>query len=242
MTVAGTPPARTGKPVVLLSVLLTALLCALCMVGYTRLFLSSTDGRCSCTATDVSTSLAGQATRNESLTLALASITSAKQVEERFPVKDAEPSGARPASSPTFDGPAMSKEEIAAKEKADAHTLDLQLLSEQVDPIWASKVERATAEAMVRVGSSVRLDEVSCRETLCRAKVTHLDPKTHEADLDGLLSMPVIAGQAIAFAPSNDDRSTVLFFARKGMSLSVLQPSMQPPPPELISGADLIVR
>jgi hypothetical protein len=89
------------------------------------------------------------------------------------------------------------------------------------------------------VGGSVHLDEVTCRETLCRAKLTHLDPKAHEADMDRLLTLPVIAGQALAFAPSNDDRNTVLYFSRKGTSLSVLQPRMQMTLPASLAPSDV---
>ena len=220
--------------------MLTAILSFLCMVGYTRLFLSSTEGRCACVEADLSASPAARATRKEALALALASISSARPEEHQSPEKKAAPSEAPPASGPPFDEPRMSKEEVVARQKADAHTLDSQILSEEADPIWATKVERATAEAIARIGGSVHLDEVTCRETLCRAKVTHLDPSSHEADVDRLLTMPVMVAQALAFAPSNDDRNTVLYFSRKGTSLSVLQPPMQAPPPGLMEPTELI--
>jgi hypothetical protein len=85
----------------------------------------------------------------------------------------------------------------------------------------------------------MHLDGVICRETLCRAKVSHLDPKTHDDDVEKLLNMPMVAGQAMAVAPSNDDRSTVFYFSRRGTYLSVLQPEAHlslPPemPPEVM--------
>ncbi|HEX2660641.1 MAG TPA: hypothetical protein VHU40_20310, partial [Polyangia bacterium] len=92
---------------------------------------------------------------------------------------------------------------------------------------------------IARAGSSMHLDGVICRETLCRAKVSHLDPKTHDDDVEKLLNMPMVAGQAMAVAPSNDDRSTVFYFSRRGTYLSVLQPEAHlslPPemPPEVM--------
>jgi len=231
-------PARTSKPVVLLSVILTAALSFAGMFVYTRLFPSAV--RCSCDQADASTRPVGGAARNESLALALASIASAKPGEPQSPVKQAETSRSEnPPSQPPDEIP-MSKEEVFARQKADAHTLDAQLLSEDVDPVWSAKIERATAEAMVRIGSTMHLDEVTCRETLCRAKVTHLDPQAHEQDMDRLLTMPVIAGQALAVAPANDDRNTVLYFSRKGTPLSVLQPPMDMTLPASIAPPDVL--
>lgn len=43
------------------------------------------------------------------------------------------------------------------------------------------------------------------------------------------MSLPVVAGQAYAIAPPGDDKATVLYFSRKGTTLSPLQPSLELP-------------
>jgi hypothetical protein len=226
----GSAAARTNRPVVLVAVTLTSALWCLCLIAYKALVPSSPTDKCSCLQAEGSTDPASSASRNESLALALASIASARQGEPSSPEKQAEPGGSNILPGQVPEDLPLSKDAIVARQKADASTLDAQILSEEADPIWSAKVERATAEAIAAVGSRVHLDEVICRATLCRAKVTHSDPEMHDKDMQRLLTLPVVTGQAFALAPPNDDRTTVLYFSRKGTSLSVLQPPMRLPP------------
>lgn len=171
--------------------------------------------------------------------MALATIASAKPEQRSSAAKEAEPIKREEPVPPPAEANPPSKEEADAQRKADAFTLDQQLQTEEVDPVWSPKLERQTAEFIAGIGNGLHLDQVTCRETLCRAKVSHRDGKTREDDVEKLLTLPVIAGQAMAVTPPNDDRTTVLYFSRKGTYLSVLQQptqtSLPPPiPPEVM--------
>jgi hypothetical protein len=217
----------SAKPVVV-AVGLTIAACGLGLIGYQRLVPASGAGHCSCVEAEGSGRSVGQITRDESVTLALAAIASARSGHATG--EQAEPDGAGVPADTTRDPNqdlVVSPEEIRTRQKADANTLDAQLGSEEVDVTWASKVERATTEAVARLGRNMHLEEVTCRETLCRARLTHADPRMHDDDVDRLLSMPMIAGQALALPSANDERSTVLYFSRKGTTLSVFQPAMR---------------
>lgn len=237
MNAVGRTDGRVNKSGVLMSIFLTAILCMLGMTAYQWLSASSRPERAACTPAEELTGPATENARRESLAAALASIASARSGEQKPLTKEVAAESSKRAADarnqPFYEQP-LSEAENLAMQKADAHTLDTQLASEEVDPVWAPKLERATVDSLTRTGRTMHLDEVTCRETLCRAKVTHLDPRTHDEDLNRLLDMEVLAGQALAFSPSKDGRNTVLYFSRKGMSLSVLQPSMPMPPPELL--------
>jgi hypothetical protein len=222
---------RSGKPVVFMTVIMTSAFWLLGMIGYAKLRTTppGADHRPAEEATDP-----GHRTpRPQALARALVSIVSAEPGKRPSTTQEPEPSqGEVPPDPPGAAGP-VSKEEAAAQQKADAFTLDQQLQTEEVDPVWSPKLERQTTEAIAGAGS-MHLDGVTCRETLCRAKVSHLDPKTRDEDVEKLLNMPMVAGQAMAVAPSNDDRSTVFYFSRRGTYLSVLQPATPPSlPPEM---------
>jgi hypothetical protein len=222
------------KPVVV-AVGLTIAACGLGLLAYRHLAPASSAGHCSCVEPEGSGRSVGQIARDESVTLALAAMASARSGHATG--KQGEPDRADLPADTTRDPNqdlVVSPEEIRARQKADANTLDAQLASEEVDVKWASKVERATTEAFARFGSKMHLEEVTCRETLCRARVSHADPRAHDDDVDQLLSMPMIAGQALALAPANDERSTVLYFSRKGTTLSVFQTPMRMIPPSSI--------
>ena len=231
-TLGNSPPSSTKA--VPVAVVLTIAACALCMVGFRMI---ARDRSAACLTPEGAQDRTGPDARAESMAVALATIAAAKQ-EADSPATQA---GARlpnvpadspaPKAEPTAAPVAISKEEILAKQKADAHTLDTQLSSEEVDPVWAPKVERATAEALAKLGGTMHLDEVTCRETLCRARLTHGDPRAHDEDVERLFNMPVLAGQALTMSPSDDPRNTILYFSRKGTTLSVMQPQMQVLPP-----------
>jgi len=226
------PPASTKA--VPVAVMLTIAGCALCMLGYEMIVRDRSASRLT---PEGAPGGAGPDARAEAMNAALASIAAAKRERD-----SATPQGGPrlpnvPADSPPPEADpapplvAISKEEILAKQKADAHTLDAQLSSEEIDPVWAPKVERATTEALARLGGNMHLDEVTCRETLCRARVTHADPRAHDEDVERLFNMPVLAGQALSLSPADDPRNTILYFSRKGTTLSVMQPQMQVLPP-----------
>lgn len=225
------PPApRASKPVVLIAVVLTAALYTLCLIGYRRLTRPAPSVACACAPDEGASGPPAREARSESLSWALASIATCKPDAPQAvaaPEPGARPPDVTPKPEPPEDP--MSKEEILARQRADAFTLDAQMRSEEVDPVWAPKLERATTEFLSKVGKTMHLQEVTCRETLCRVKITQLDPKAREQDLDRILTMPVITGQAIALTPNNE-QDTVLYFSRKGTLLSVLQPPVRMPP------------
>lgn len=115
-----------------------------------------------------------------------------------------------------------SAEEIVAQEKAEVVSLQGELSQEQVDPVWAPATEQATARA-VAATESMNLEEVTCRKSLCRVRVTHRDLAKREDDVEKLLATMPAGGQARVYAPS-DDATTVMYFSREGMLLSVMTP------------------
>jgi hypothetical protein len=234
---AGRPHVRASRPVVVVTVLLTSGFWLLGMVAYTKVTdRAAKVGRGP--STDGQTQEAAEPTtrpdRTEALALALATMASTKPEQRPSAMKEAEPIKEEAPSPPPAEATPPSKEEAAAQRKADAFTLDQQLQTEEVDPVWSPKLERQTAESIAQIGNGLYLDQVTCRETLCRAKVSHQDAKTREDDVEKLLNLPVVAGQAMVVTPSNDDRSTVVYFSRKGTYLSVLeQPTQTSLPPSI---------
>jgi hypothetical protein len=168
---------------------------------------------------DSAASRAAQLAKNELMSRLLAALAAANAQRAA--------QGEHAASN---DVVAPSREELVAQRKAEAATLDAQLDREPVDAHWAAQVERDAANAILRLQKNVRLEAVTCRETLCRAKVTHLDPGREDEDVEGLLNMPIGFGQA--FVTPNEDQSTSVYFSRAGKTLSVLQvaPGSNPPP------------
>lgn len=229
------PCVRSGKPVVIMTVIMTSAFWLLCVIGYAKLRTPPWGAEHRPTEeAAVATEPGIRTPRHQALARALVSVASAEPEQRPSTPREPEPSQAEAPLDPSTQAGPLSKEEAVAQQKADAFALDQQLQAEEVDPVWSPKLERQTTEAIARAGSSMHLDGVTCRETLCRAKVSHLDPKTHDEDVEKLLNMPVVAGQAMAVAPSNDDRSTVFYFSRRGTYLSVLQAAPQPSlPPEM---------
>ena len=224
--------------------MLTIATCGLCMLGYTMIVRDRGVASCSCVTPDGEVAPSPNA-RAQSMNAALATIAAAKREPDSAAAREGArlpsvlPDNPAPAAPPAPPA-AISKDEILAKEKADARALDGQLGSEEVDPIWAPKIERATTEALARLGGNMHLDEVTCRETLCRARVTHADPRAHDEDVERLLNIPVLAGQALSLSPAGDPRNTILYFSRKGTTLSVLQPPMKMVPPSGLSPDQLM--
>jgi len=143
------------------------------------------------------------------------------------------PLAAQPPPAQTRNVPPTppSPEETLAQEKADLVSLQDQVKQEPVDPVWAPRTEQAAARAIAAT-ESMHLEEVTCRETLCRVRVTHRDLAAREHDVETLLGISEEGGQARVYAPA-DERTTVMYFTRKGNELSVLKPPrpMIPLPP-----------
>lgn len=126
-----------------------------------------------------------------------------------------------------FDPP--SPEEIAEQETKEMASLQGELNAEPVDPVWAPRMEQAAARAVAAV-ESLRVEGVECRESLCQVRVTHRDPAHRDDDVEKLLSTMPDGGQARVYAPA-DAPTTVMYFSRKGMLLSVLSPPTPSLPP-----------
>lgn len=116
--------------------------------------------------------------------------------------------------------PLPSSPQNTTQEEAEVVSLQSELSREAVDPAWAPHTEQATERAIAATGS-MQVQEVTCRQTLCRVAVTHSDLAKREEDVEKLLGSTLGAGQARVYAPSNEP-TTVMYFSREGTLLSVL--------------------
>jgi hypothetical protein len=169
---------------------------------------------------DSAASRAAQLAKNELMSRLLAALA----------VANAQRAALAEHPAPSDDAVSPPRDERVAQRKAEAASLDAQLDRESVDARWAAQVERDATNAILRLQKNLRIEAVTCRETLCRARVTHLDPGREDEDVEGLLGMPIGFGQA--FVTPNEDQSSSLYFSREGKTLSVLQvaPGANPPP------------
>jgi hypothetical protein len=119
--------------------------------------------------------------------------------------------------------------------EGNVETLEAEFRDEKVDTDWAKQTEEAATRTVAKMTSGMRLEEVKCRATLCRARVTHADPSMRGNDLMQLLGAPEMSAQMLPYAPAEDEPTTVIYFARQGHTLSVL--SAGPPSPTAISSA-----
>jgi hypothetical protein len=117
--------------------------------------------------------------------------------------------------------------------EGNVETLEAELRDEKVDVDWAKQTEEAATRIVAKMTSGMRLEEVKCRATLCRARVTHVDPSMRGDDLMQLLGAPEMSTQMLPYAPAEDEATTVIYFARQGHTLSVL--SAGSPSPTSIS-------
>jgi hypothetical protein len=166
----------------------------------------------------------------------LAALARSSECDDK-PARPPEPQ--MPLQDPTLepDPEAASPDEIVAQEKAQVVTLEREMSEEPVDPVWAPNTERATAQ-VIAAATTLHLEEVKCRESLCRVKVTHRDPSRRDEDIETLLGTTPGGGQARVYAPPGD-RTTVMYFSRKGMLLSALSPPVPwvtPPPVDAVDG------
>lgn len=212
-------PVSTTRAVVV-AVFSTVAACALCGFAYNRLLGAPADKSPCVEVEDKS------GARRESLARTLTVLAAERTVREASAKKPAPTPAAPPAAEAggTIKELEISQEEVLARQKADAYTLDAQLASEEVDVQWAAKVERQMTDGIERLGPKMHLEDLTCRETLCRARITHGEPNARGEDVESLLSLSIFPGQAVAYGTPDDRRSTVLYFSRKGTTLSVLQP------------------
>jgi len=104
--------------------------------------------------------------------------------------------------------------------RSNVEALEEELVSEKVDPEWAQKTEEAARRAVAATTHGMRLDEVTCRATFCRARLKHVDPSWRENDLMDLTLAPELSGQLLPYAPAEEEPTTVVYFARQGHILS----------------------
>lgn len=136
------------------------------------------------------------------------------------------------AHDPDADG---TSERAARFMEGNVETLEADFRDEKVDVDWAKQTEEAATRTVAKMTSGMRLEEVKCRATLCRARVTHADPSMRGDDIMQLLAAPEMSAQMLPYAPAEDEATTVIYFARQGHTLSVL--SAGPPSPSSVSSA-----
>lgn len=232
-------PRPTGTTrAVSLAILSTVAACALFVLAYDRMRGGPPRGdRCPCVEAEGLEDASALA-RRESLARSLTALAVEKTKRGSVEIEPGPSRAVAPANPPSegSDELEVSKEERLAKQKADAYALDTQLGSEEVDTRWGAKVERQLTEVFARLGPKLHLDDLTCRETLCRARITHLDPNARDDEVERILSLGIFPGQATAYGSPEDPRSTVLYFSRRGTTLSVLQPPvhMALPPSALL--------
>lgn len=149
---------------------------------------------------------------------------------------EALPPPAVPAEYPEFSGEhqeggempspddIVEQEWTSEQQDAEAASLEGELNEEPIDPVWAPATEQATARAIAATGS-MYLDDVTCRESLCRVRVTHRNLAARDDDVEKLLGTMPGGGQARVYAP-HDEPTTVMYFSREGKQLTVLTPGV----------------
>jgi hypothetical protein len=174
---------------------------------------------------------------SELRTALLAALARAPECDSPAPAPTPTPTPTPEASDEEQPFEAPSREEIGLKEKAQVTSLEKDLSQEPVDPVWAPSTEQATAR-VIAAHSSLHLEDITCRETLCRVRITHRDLAKRDEDVELLLGTTPGGGQAQVYTAPGD-RTTVMYFSRKGMLLSSLSPPAPlVPPPPMDSGED----
>src|SRR5437764_939083 len=128
-------PARTNKPAILMSVLLTSTLWGVGTLGYRRLVPSSRTDKCACIQAEDLNGSAATSPKKDSLELAMALAAIASSGPGQQPQSQTDKTDPPGSAVPAPDVPEhfpLSKEEILAKQKADANTLDAEMLKEEV--------------------------------------------------------------------------------------------------------------
>ena len=230
--------AGTGevKRAVVISVASTLFVSGLGFAGYLRFAGAVRVSEPSCEISSPEQASGDRARQSEAFRTTLAAIVAARTIAKDRPPTDQDTPMSKVAPAPEMAENAPSwtpptKEERAAKRKADLQSLEAQLLREEVDPRWTSKMADATSTTLDHYGS-MHLDEMTCRETLCRARIKHLDLRSHDEDVERILGLPFIMGQSVVYDDPEAPGDSTLYFSRDGTQLSALQDPivMQPPP------------
>jgi hypothetical protein len=229
------------KPV-LIAIVSTLAVSALCQVGYHRLVADPT-GRATSKSAHSPCAEAGRIDAPPPGAVAQNPVLTAALVNAALDARDAaRASREKEVDAPTDEGEPveLSEEERLAIDSADLarakarmDKLEALLGEEEVDPWWAPRTEQATTKAAATI-ANVRLGDVTCRETFCRVRLTHRDPTQRDGDVTRLLDTADLSASETFFqTPQADAAATVLYFSRKGHALSPLFDPPAPPLPPL---------
>jgi hypothetical protein len=213
-----------AKPV-LLSVTATLAFCLVGHLAYNRYMLAPTtlsqghEPRQDVEGPSSATAPTRAAEKNcEALLRALAEARAAETSKECTPVSPSLTEGAA-ADGGTTEAERV-REQVDRYLKANVEALEEEFFNEKVDPEWAQKTEEGARRAVAATTRGMRLDEVTCRSTFCRARLKHVDPSMRENDLMDLTLAPELSGQMLPYAPAGEEQTTVVYFARQGHILS----------------------
>jgi hypothetical protein len=232
--------ANSTTPSVVVAVACTLVASALCQIAYHRFTAGSSaasTAECPCLGAAAGgraheAQASGTLLQNPVLNAALLNaVLDAREAEPRPPEEKEEPAPCAPADDVPIDEAEVdvSEEESQASAAAAMARLDSQLSGEVVDTFWAPRIEQATTNAAR--AADLTLDGVMCRETLCRARLSHRDAKGRDDEITSLLAAPELAtSQAYFYAPPGDTTTTI-YFSRKGQSLALYDSPRPPLPP-----------
>jgi len=127
------------------------------------------------------------------------------------------------AAAPTKAGPTVAQ--VAAH-------VESSYARQAVDASWAGSTQAALSEHLGKQLGSSALESIECRESLCKARLRHVDPASYSAFIDRLYANandiwkgPITfyrdsAGEGDDVAPSSDGpvRNSI-YFAKEGTEL-----------------------
>jgi hypothetical protein len=229
---------NSARTSVVVAIVATLVASALCQVAYHRFARGSAarTAKCVCVESDRGgrtheASPSGTLLQNPILSAALLNAVLDSREAERAPPEETRAAAScEPVDLPIDEEDLRSAEEESQASSAAAMArLDTQLIGEAVDPSWATRLEQAATSAARAAG--LTLDEVTCRETLCRARLSHRDARTRDDEITSLLAAPDLAtSQAYFYAPPGDSTTTI-YFSRKGQPLVLHDPPRPALPP-----------
>jgi hypothetical protein len=95
------------------------------------------------------------------------------------------------------------------------------------DATWASGAERAISESLRSIGDDGLLENLECRENLCKASLRHRDASGFSEFLDRMMARAneTWTGEIFSYREPGDDNGVVdntLYFAKPGQSIHAL--------------------
>jgi hypothetical protein len=113
--------------------------------------------------------------------------------------------------------PALTQEEVAARDKRRFEGLAGKLAAEPVDLSWGPATERAITDTLKKpVFKGSKLLEATCRSTLCRFEVSHeTDADRHRFSSALPTRLPSLPSGSMRNA-EGPDRRTIVYVAREG--------------------------